>query len=111
MRTFKINNKLYTAKAFGYNTLCDLEDMGISLENMTKKPMSAVRAYFALHLNNDQELAGQEIEKHMVAGGTLDSLIEVMNVEMEESDFFRALEKTEEKTTAENPKEEENTEI
>jgi hypothetical protein len=85
--------------------------MGISLENMMKKPMSAVRAYFALHLNNDQELAGKEIENHMIAGGTLDSLIEVMNAEMEESDFFRALNKTEEKTTAENPKKEENTEI
>ena len=103
MRTFKINGKTYTAKKFGYNTLCDLEDMGVSLEKMVQKPMSAVRAYFALHLGNDQELAGEEIENHIIAGGTFEDLIDVMNAEMEDSGFFRALNnETTEENAAEN---------
>ena len=91
MRFFTINGKRYQAKAFDFNTVCDLEDSGVPLTEMTKKPMSMARAYFALCLNGDTEKAGSEIQAHVLNGGNLEEIYTVMGEEMNDSDFFRSL--------------------
>ena len=91
MRTFSINGKLYRATPFTFNTLSDLEDMGIRIEDAQKKPMSLIRAYFALCAGGDKEYAGNELQAHLIAGGKLDGLSEAMTAEMNDSDFFRSL--------------------
>jgi len=91
MRTFNVNGRLYKAVPFTFNTLADLEDMGISLEDMRKKPMATLRAYFALCAGGDAAYAGQELQAHMIAGGNLESISAAMAAEMEDSDFFRSL--------------------
>lgn len=48
MKNFTINRKVYKAKEFDFNLVCDLEDEGISLEVMQDKPMSMMRAYFGI---------------------------------------------------------------
>ena len=101
MRTFTINGKRYNAKPFDFNTVCDLEDNGVSLQEMQKKPMSMVRAYFALCFNGSKDEAGAEIQAHVIAGGDFNDLYNVMGEEMNESDFFQALSK---KTSEEAPK-------
>ena len=95
-RFFTINDKRYQAKPFDFNTVCDLEDNGVSLAEMTKKPMSMARAYFALCFNGDKEKAGIEIQEHVKKGGNFNDLYTVMGEEMNESDFFRALNQKEE---------------
>ena len=98
MAVFKINEKTYTAKPFDFNTVCDLDDMGISVDDMDKKTTSVIRAYFALCAGVDKETAGKEIQKHILNGGDVMSLSKAMGDEIEKSDFFRALnKKTEEK--------------
>lgn len=101
--TFVINGKTYTAAPFNFNTVCDLEELGMSLSTVAKNPMSAVRAYFAVCLGGDRERAGNEIEQHVINGGDMSVIIEAMNKEMEASDFFRALQtdKDEESQTGE----------
>jgi hypothetical protein len=105
-RFFTINGKRYTAKPFDFNTVCDLEDNGVSLQEMSKKPMSMARAYFALCFNGDKERAGNEIQEHVKAGGNFNELYTVMGEEMNDSDFFQALNKGtgEETQTLENEK-------
>ena len=98
-RFFTINEKRYQAKPFDFNTVCDLEDNGVSLAEMTKKPMSMARAYFALCLNGDKEKAGNEIQEHVKHGGNFNELYTVMGEEMNDSDFFRALNQKEEEET------------
>lgn len=98
-RFFTINEKRYQAKPFDFNTVCDLEDNGVSLAEMTKKPMSMARAYFALCLNGDKEKAGNEIQEHVKHGGDFNELYTVMGEEMNDSDFFRALNQKEEEET------------
>ena len=98
-RTFTINGKRYTARPFDFNTVCDLEDNGVSLAEMSKKPMSMARAYFALCLNGDKEKAGKEIQAHIQAGGNFNELYTVMGEEMNASDFFQALNKNQEQET------------
>lgn len=100
MRTFKVNDKTYKAVTFDFNTVCNLEDMGVTISDMRKKPTSIIRAYFALCADIDADDAGKEIEQHIIKYKSMPSIVEAMTAEMEESDFFRALFETEEE---ENP--------
>lgn len=101
MRTITVNGKLYKAKAFDFNTVCDMEDMGISMEMMREKPMSMVRAYFGLCAGAGKEYAGRELEKHFANGGKMIELMQVMGEEMQESDFFRSIMPDKEQETTE----------
>lgn len=105
MNIFTINGKEYRAKAFDFNLICDLEDMGISLQEAGDKPMSMVRAYFGLCAGGGKEFAGKEMEAHIIGGGTFEGIMNAMSDEMEKSDFFRNLNKAAEKeTTADSKK-------
>lgn len=104
MNTFTVNGKEYRAKAFDFNLVCDLEDMGISLQDAGDKPLSMVRAYFGLCAGKGKEYAGKEMEAHIANGGTFDDIVAAMSGEMEKSDFFRNLNKTAETEIAESAK-------
>lgn len=106
MNTVTVNGKEYKAKPFDFNLICDLEDMGISLEEMGNKKMSMVRAYFALCAGKGNEFAGKELNAHFVNGGKFEDIISAMNEEMEISDFFQAFNKTAETENTENQTEE-----
>lgn len=96
MKKITINKKDYEAREFDFNLMCDLEDAGITMDDMTGKTMSFVRAYISFCIGNGKEYAGLEIQKHIISGGSLDDVMSVMREMMDESDFFRALaEKTE----------------
>lgn len=92
-RLFVINKKRYVAKPFDFNMLCDLEDMGVSLEQAQSKPMSMIRAYFSICVGKGKEYAGAEMQEHMINGGSFDELVEAMSGEMNDSDFFQRLNK------------------
>ena len=92
--TFTVNGKTYKAKPFDFNMVCDLEDMGISMQDASNKPMGMVRAYFGMCMGKDKATAGREMEQHIISGGTFDEIMAAMSDEMEKSDFFRALDKT-----------------
>lgn len=106
MNVFTVNGTEYKAKPFDFNMVCDLEDMGISLEQVGEKPMSMARAYFGMCAGKGKEYAGKELEKHIISGGKFDDIMTAMSDEMGKSDFFQALSKTAEKSNAENPTEE-----
>ena len=100
-KTFSVNNKLYTAKDFTFNLLCDLEESGLSLEDMDKKPMSLIRTYFMFCAGIDKEKAGAEIEAHLAMGGEFNDILDVMSEKMNESGFFRSLNKGAEESAGE----------
>ena len=100
-KTFTLNNKLYRAKEFDFNFLCDLEEQGISLDDIDKKPMSLIRTYLAFCGNLTKEQAGKEVENHVINGNDFNDIIKMISDGMEESGFFRALrEKSETETGA-----------
>ena len=101
---FTLNGVTYTAKPFDFDMICDLEDMGVSFERIDKMPMSLVRAYFAICAETNKEQASALIQNHMIKGGKLDDLSDAMAKEMDESDFFRALQSGEETSSTENKK-------
>lgn len=101
MTTFTLNGTTYTAKRFDFNTVCDMEDYGVSLQDFGKKPMNIVRVYIALSLGVSIEEAGSIMEQEIINGGNFDSVMTALTKEMESSDFFRNLTQS---TTKKNPK-------
>ena len=91
MNTFSINGTTVTAKTFDFNTLCDFDDYGVSIQDIGSKPMAFVRAYVACCMNVSLEEAGKEINDHVVNGGKLDDIFNAINKELENSGFFRAM--------------------
>lgn len=91
MSTFTVNGKEYQAKPFDFNMVCELEDMGIRLQDAAKKPMGMVRAYFSICAGRDKDFVGKEMEQHIIAGGSFEEIMNVLSDEMEKSDFFRSL--------------------
>lgn len=89
MNKFTINGVTYIAHPFGFNTICELEEMGVSIETANDKPMSMIRAYFGICSGLDKENAGKQMELHLINGGNFDDITEAMSKEMEVSDFFR----------------------
>ena len=87
----KINNKEYRIPELNFNAICALEEMGASLTSSDVKSFSTVRALLALSMNGDLVMAGNELEAHLMAGGTLDDLLSEVNNALEESDFFHSL--------------------
>ena len=100
---FTVNGVTYTAKPFDFDLICDLEDMGVSIERIDKMPMSLIRAYFALCAGTEPRIASSWIQAHLTKGGTIDDITNVMAKEMDESDFFRSLNKGEETEVTTNP--------
>ena len=99
---FTINNRRYEAREFDFNLICDLQEMGINILDMSgirRNPMVIMRNYLALCMDADKDLAGAELQEHIIKGGTFEEIMDVLTKKMDESDFFQALSKTEEKTT------------
>jgi len=87
----RINNTEYKIPELNFNTICALEDMGVSLGSVDAKAFSTVRALLALSMDGDIAKAGNELEAHIMAGGKLDELINEFTKAMEDSGFFHSL--------------------
>lgn len=100
-KLFTVNGKSYRAKEFDFNFLCDLEEQNLSLEDIDKKPMSLIRSYLAFSANITKEQAGKEIESHLENGGEFKDIVEIMGQQMQDSGFFRSLNKGTEEESGE----------
>ena len=63
MRRIVINGREYTAKPFDFNMICDLEDLGVSIEDIERKPVSIVRAYAGICMGKSAKESGVYYEK------------------------------------------------
>lgn len=109
MEKFTLNERVYQAKELDFNFICSLGENNIDLSDIGKKMLPALRCYIAYCMDADVEVAGSEINSHVIKGGKLDDVINVFNTKAEESDFFQALGKTEsqENTTTKKSKKDE----
>lgn len=88
---FEVNKNKYVKLPFDFNMVCELEENGVDMEDINKKPLKLVREYFAICAGITSIEAGDEIQKHIIGGGTLDSISDAMRTEIEKSDFFQSL--------------------
>ena len=97
-----VNGKEYKEAEITFNAVCELEEMGCPLTSIKNSSFSVARAYLALCMgggNNAKELAGQEIQKHVIAGGDISWIVEAFGKAIENSDFFQSLNKSKETET------------
>ena len=94
-----INSKDYKLKEINFNNICELEELGLSLDGIKKSKMTSIRALLAFAGEMTPEEAGNEIMEHLKKGGTFDDFAPLMN-SFVESDFFLTIRqpKTEEET-------------
>lgn len=88
-----INGKAYHTKEITFNTVCQFEDMGIPMSEIEEKSIMFIRAYAAMCMDKKADQAGDEIEKHVMNGGSIDELADVLRQAVEESGFFQVLSK------------------
>ena len=108
---FEINGKEYNSVPLDFNAVCDIEDMGISMEDYGKKNTGLMRAYFALCSGLSLKQAGNEISTHIINGGSLDGFSEVFSKEADNSDFFQALTKNTKENAQQTEDQQMNTEV
>lgn len=94
MKKFELNGKKYNVVPMTFNTVCELEERGIALEEFQSKKLSFARAYISIATSLDAETTGIEIEEHIKNGGDLKDIYEIIGEQVEESGFFQALQKT-----------------
>ena len=99
-RLIKINGKSYKAADFDVNLICEMEDKGIELDDISKKMFSTIRMYVALSMGVDVATAGKEITEHLKNGGSLEDVSEAMADMMSESGFFRTEQKNKDQTSS-----------
>ena len=88
-----INKKAYGVKNVDFNAICELEKAGLSiakLENFKDNIFGSYRACFAFHSGLPIELAGDEMQEHLINGGKLDDFQPFFEAVIE-SDFFKRL--------------------
>ena len=102
MRFITVNGQKYKARPMDLNAICDLEDMGVQLSDWNRKRMSFIRGYIGICMSTDMYTAGEELQKHLMNGGTIEEVSKVIAKEVEESDFFRSLQQNAEATATAN---------
>lgn len=105
----RINGKDYQELEIDFNAVCELEDMGIKIFNL--KGVSAAkiaRAYAALCMGGAEmlDVAGTEINQHIINGGKLEIITEAFGKAVNESGFFQALKATAEEGNTASKKQE-----
>ena len=90
-KTFTVNGTAYPVKEIDFNFLCDMEDRGITVDDIDKKPMKILREYLSIVGGMTSVEAGKEIEAHVVSGKSLTEAYGALNDAMESSGFFRAM--------------------
>lgn len=104
METFTINGRNIRARELDFNFLCLLGENDIDLNDLGKKALPALRQYVAFCMNVDADIAGAEINNHIINGGSLEELVNVFKTKVEDSDFFRALGQKAQETATETTK-------
>ena len=94
-----VNGRVYKAKELDFNFLCSLGDNGIDISDIDKKMLPALRVYVAFCMDTSVEEAGDELSRHIIGGGNFEDIVSTFGEKAEDSDFFRALNKTASKAT------------
>ena len=94
METFKLNGRTYKARDIDFNFVCILGENDIDINEIGKKVLPSLRVYVAYCMGGtDTNLAGNEINLHILNGGTLEDITSVFVEKVNESAFFQALSK------------------
>lgn len=90
-KEFKLNGKNVAIPEFTFNTVVQLEEIGISLSEFGNSTLRFVRAIISIALNCNEEEAGNAIEEFAKDGGDITELFEAVSEKVANSGFIKAL--------------------
>lgn len=89
---FVLNNKEYESKPFDFEMMCELEERGFESENIgVRQNMLFMREVFAIWSGLSRKEAMTEINEQIVNNKEIGQFSEVLNKEMDESGFIKAI--------------------
>lgn len=91
MKTFTINGKEYEEKEITFNTMCDFEEAGVSMTDISEKTLMVMRAYVAMCMGVSAKEAGKEINAHVMNGGDMAEIYNAFSEASENSDFLHSM--------------------
>lgn len=89
-----LNGKEYKIPEITFDTVCELEDAGISINDISKpkkKVMSIVRAFAKLATGLENEQVAEVIEDHLANGGNFEGVFEEISKALADSRFFQKM--------------------
>ena len=86
-----LNGRRIPAADADFNFIVALEENNVPITEIQRKPLSTAKAYVAYSAGIDPENAGRLINEHVVNGGDMTDIMEMIGKKVEESGFFRAL--------------------
>lgn len=93
-----INNKEYTTPVLNFGAMCQLEQQGLQIGDLSSRPLGFLAGFVGLAIGEDLAGGQAAIDAHLENGGSLDDLTDALNKAVEASGFFRQME--EEKASA-----------
>lgn len=84
-----INGKTYAIPTVDFSVIAKLEEYGIELKNMDKRPLGFVAGMVAVAMNCSYDDALKEINEHLKNGGDLKEISAEANEAIQKSDFFK----------------------
>lgn len=94
-KEYTLNGKTYKINKIDFNTICELDDYGISIADAQEHGASFLRAMIAITANISLKKAGEEISREIENNGieNFQKISEVIIEAFEESDFLKKLAK------------------
>lgn len=92
MSSVTINNKTYDVPTLDFDTVCQLEENGISLLAMNDrnpKIATMLRAFAAWIIGCSPQAASAEIQAHLEAGGNISELLSAITTALNDSGFSK----------------------
>lgn len=98
-REIEINGRKFKAAEITFGTVRKLINLGVDFKNINKNMLTVVSAYVQVSTGLSEVAVDELIQKHVLNGGDLYGILDVLIAEMDDSDFFQALAKTEQTET------------
>lgn len=98
-REIEINGRKFKAAEITFGTVRKLINLGVDFKNINKNMLTVVSAYVQVSTGLSEAAVDELIQKHVLNGGDLYGILDVLIAEMDDSDFFQALAKTEQTET------------
>lgn len=92
----KINGTEYTTPALTFANLCKMETWGLTVSDMSKRPLGFPAAFVALAVDGDLEAGKVAIEQHIQSGGAIDAISDELSRAVDNSGFFKMENQTKE---------------
>lgn len=101
-REIEIDGKKIVFAELTFGNVRKMSKMGVDFGHLSQvDTLTLVHAYIRVSINVSEEVADALIQKYILAGGSLDEIVEAFGEALTESDFFQALAKTDETATDE----------